>query len=181
MTRLATLASATLLLAACVRPEHQLAHHYEARQHAPYRASGTATIRGEGFIRRANGALVRCSGERVYLVPATPYFDAWVDVYLTGGVVADADGRARLHSPIVRVTQCDSRGRFAFEDLPEGVWHVLAYLDYEEFLLGYSVSSDYGRGFGVINYTMSENMQTKVETRAGKTTRVVLANPNRVD
>ncbi|MEM6763061.1 MAG: hypothetical protein AAF615_09295 [Pseudomonadota bacterium] len=83
-----------------------------------YTATGSATLSGEGFARRATGRLKRCSGARVTLVPALPVLDEAVLAWRAGRTV-DASripvaGTARA----VRTTECNSRGRFSFKGVP---------------------------------------------------------------
>jgi hypothetical protein len=131
--------------------------------HAPWMAKGDATIRGEGFLRRPNGSLVRCAGELVYLVPASPYFREWAEVYRSGGRLANPEALNAAHGKAVRRTQCQMTGRFEFADLPAGKWLVVSRIAYQE-----RIGSD------------DSTLLAEVETKAEGVTLAILSNPNRI-
>lgn len=156
-----------LLLVGCLRPEQPFTMAFSESDHAAFMKPGTATIKGEGFLRKTVGtlgSLARCSGQKVILVPSTPYFDAWVDIYKKGGAVAEADDLAPKHKSALRITQCDMQGKFEFDELPAAKWHVMMEVYYEKEKFWF----------------VGGPMVNEVTTREGKTSRVILANPNRV-
>ena len=156
-------AAVSLTLQACARPEIAMTVAYEEKDHAAWMASGTAEISGEGFIRRPNARLARCSGGRVRLAPASPYFREWVRIIRRGGNAANARQLAQAHKNAIRTTQCNMQGRFTFENLPAGKWFVLTQVTYED-----EDTSD------------NSTFITEVETKAGEAAKVILSNPNRV-
>ncbi len=164
-SRLGLLAAAGLALGACA-VEKKLP--FDAAAHAGAQVKGTARIDGEGFLRRNNGALARCSGEMVYLLPDTAYFREWIDIYRAGHLLEDAGARSAEHGAAVRRTQCTMRGGFIFEDLPAGKWLVLTRITY-----------DAEANFAFLS-RQDHTFLAEVETRAGVTTPVILSNPNRI-
>ncbi|MCA1999111.1 MAG: carboxypeptidase-like regulatory domain-containing protein [Hyphomicrobiales bacterium] len=150
-------------LAGCARPEVEKSIGFDAGAHAAWRAPGRASIAGEGFLRRPNGWLARCSGGTVYLAPASPYFREWVEIHRSGGRVANAAALDRLHDGVVRKTQCDATGRFAFEALPAQRWLVVTRISYQG-----------------VGWNADMTLAAEVETKAGEATQVILSNPNRI-
>lgn len=148
---------------------------YASAEHAAFRAEGTATIAGEGFLRRPNGRLVRCSGNEVFLLPDTPYFREWLAVQRTGGRFEGAADLMRVHRESVRVTQCDMAGTFRFGQLPPAKWFVATRVSYRLDRL------DFTR-INLVNDYWSDDalFVTAIETRNGEVSRPVLSNPNRM-
>lgn len=155
------------LATACMRGEVEKKIAYEAGDHAAFAATGTAGIRGEGFLRRPDASLARCSGGVVYLVPATPYFQEWLEVYRSGAQLANAKALHEAHGKAVRKTQCDSTGRFTFENLPAAKWLLVTRIAYD---------TRYARRPEHDDSTLA----TSVETKAGETAQAILSNPNRI-
>ncbi len=156
-------AAVSITLQACARPEIAMTLAYNESDHAAWMASGTAEISGEGFIRRPNARLARCSGGRVRLAPASPYFREWVQINRRGGNAANGAQLVEAHKKAVRVTQCNMQGRFSFENLPAGKWFVLTQITFD--------SED---------WSDNSTLVTEVETKPGEVTKVILSNPNRV-
>lgn len=165
MLRAGMLAAAGLMLGACA-VEKKLP--FDATAHAAGMAKGTATIEGEGFIRRKNAWLARCSGEFVYLAPDTPYFREWVEAYRAGNTFENAQALNAGHKAAVRKTQCNMQGKFTFENLPAGKWLLVTRVTYDsEASLSLLAKYDY-------------TFVTYAETKPGTTTPVILSNPNRI-
>jgi hypothetical protein len=154
---------ASLALGGCMRPEVEKRVAFNSADHAAWMAKGSATITGEGFLRRPNGFLARCSGGKVFLVPASAYFREWVEIRKGGGQVANARGLDAAHESAVRTTQCDATGRFLFENLPTARWLVVTRISYE------------GQAWNA-HLTLA----TEIETKAGEVANVILSNPNRI-
>lgn len=159
------LAAAGLALGACA-VEKQLP--FDAKGHSAALTKGTAKIEGEGFLRRKNAWLARCSGEVVYLVPDTAYFREWVEIYRAGNTIENAAALNERHKGAIRKTQCNMKGQFSFENLPAGKWLVATRVTYDsEATISILPMYDY-------------TFLTEVETKAGETTPVILSNPNRI-
>jgi hypothetical protein len=155
---------AAALLAACL-PQRDMKASFSLADHQPWAAKGNAGVDGEGFIRRPNGWLARCSGNKVYLVPASLYFQEWIGIRRAGAQVANAAELTKQHREAQRETQCDQRGRFAFSDLPPGKWFVITRISYE-------ARND--------DFTEDALYVAEVETTSGKRADVILSNPNRI-
>lgn len=156
-------AASLAMLAGCMQKELKAA--YSAPDHAAWMGKGTATVNGEGFIRRPNGWLARCSGERVYLIPASSYFREWIDIRRSGASVANSRALFETHKEALRTVQCDQRGRFQFAELPPGKWFVLTRISYESARDSFSENALY---------------VTETETKPGQSASVILSNPNRI-
>lgn len=156
--------AALALLVACL-PQHELKASFSMADHQPWSAMGNASIDGEGFIRRPNGLLARCSGNKIYLVPASAYFREWIDIRRAGAQVANAVELTKTHKAAQRETQCDQRGRFAFSGLPAGKWFVITRISYE-------ARTD--------NFSEDALFVIEAETIPAKRTDVILSNPNRI-
>lgn len=89
---------------------------------------GTGTVEGEAFLRRDYGRIVSAAGERVYLIPATPYvverfakmFGGDQRSYYGNEVEAPPDGYYRYR----RETKVDMTGRFTFKNIAPGRYVV---------------------------------------------------------
>jgi hypothetical protein len=98
--------------------------------------AGANSVTGSVVYRtKANGAF-SCAGRSVALTPAAP-LSAERTEHLYGSsdhaVASIADVRERssgqaapAYAAYVRSTQCDEAGHFAFRDLPDGAWFVVA-------------------------------------------------------
>ena len=159
----ATLTVAFLALGGCLLRKEATAVSFDASAHLPWAGQGTARIDGEGFLRRPNAFLARCSGGFVFLLPDSAYFRDYVRIRRAGAKVADDAGTKEAFDKAVRKTQCSMTGRFFFENLPAGKWFVALRISYEG-----EVWSD------------DSSLLNEVETKAGETSKVILSNPNRI-
>ncbi len=148
---------------------------YSSQEHLAFRASGTATVSGEGFLRRPNGRVVRCSGSEVFLVPDTPYFREWISVFRQGHRFEKSAELVAAHKEAVRVTQCDMAGTFRFGQLPAARWFVATRVTYQLDRVDF-------RKIDLANDYWSDDAMfiAPVETRSGEVSRPVLSNPNRM-
>jgi hypothetical protein len=92
------------------------------------RKAGRGRIDGQAFVRRDYGRPVTAAGERVFLIPATPYA---VDRFsrMFGGERRSYYGAAVEEPPpeyfdYRRETKVDMAGKFAFENLAPGRYIV---------------------------------------------------------
>jgi hypothetical protein len=99
-------------------------------------ANGPNVIEGEA-VWRHDGRVFSCAGQSVGLTPETPYTrQRMAELYGSDEAaiqpVTEVRARAakapttRDYHAYVRSTECDSRGRFVFRDLPDGGWFVIA-------------------------------------------------------
>lgn len=88
----------------------------------PYTGKGPATLNGQAFMKTVGGDVKTCAGNKVYLMPGTPYNDEII-AHSHGNVsMANRDERA---SKYLRTGICDVSGKFTFEQLPAKKWYVL--------------------------------------------------------
>lgn len=152
----------TLLLSGCGETVEKKVG-FSLPSHAAWQAKGNAAIDGEGFLRRPNGWLARCSGGFVYLVPASDYFREIIEVYRKGDRLAASQNLEGVNSPVVRKTQCNMQGKFAFSELPPGKWIAFTRIDYDG-----------------AEWLADLTLVGEVETKAGTVTKTILSNPNRI-
>jgi hypothetical protein len=131
--------AAVLGIAGCLG-QIQMQTRFEPGEYRSYLKHGTSTLKGQGFLRQAGGSVVTCAGEEVDLVPETPFFlEALRQVearYVNNGrsdlafsywkrwlsqLEYDIDPAYR---PVLKHTQCDAQGNFAFNEVPPGRWLV---------------------------------------------------------
>lgn len=89
---------------------------------------GRGRIDGQAFLRRDYGRLVTAAGERVFLIPATPYAVARFDS-MFGGDMRSYYGNAVEDPPdsyyrYRRETKVDMTGKFSFEGIAPGRYIV---------------------------------------------------------
>jgi hypothetical protein len=97
---------------------------------------GTGRIEGQAFLKRDYGKLVTAAGERVFLLPATPYTLERFDRMFGGGYRAYF-GTAIEETPPVyyryrRESKVDMRGKFVFENLAPGRYLVVTRVFWQE-------------------------------------------------
>ena len=159
----AGLTLALLTLGGCLLRKEAVAVAFDAAEHAPWQAKGTAGIDGEGFLRRPNAFLARCSGGIVYLLPDTTYFRDFLRIRKSGVYVEDDPAVREAFAKGARQTQCNMNGRFYFQELPAGKWHVALRISYE------------GEA-----WRDQSSLLAEVETKPGEVSKVILSNPNRI-
>ena len=90
---------------------------------------GKGTIEGKAFATNSSGQVVHAAGQRVYLIPATPYARERFAVQFLGGRdlpvwipdLREADPRYRDY---IRTTVADAGGSFRFNLLAPGTYIV---------------------------------------------------------
>lgn len=120
--------AAALLLVGCAQQQPRAPltawePAYSAEEHAPYRADGTSSITGQAFLRQRGGGVVTCAGEKVMALPDTQYFRETL-VQLKAGLRPASDQERWQGAGLVRWSQCDAQGNFAFAKLPAGKWII---------------------------------------------------------
>lgn len=117
----------SVVLTGCVAPPREqvaVKTPFDLAEHAPFRESGKGSVQGQGFLRQAGGGTVTCAGSTVVLLPATPFFKEFVDLYIAGKtptVTPPPGDRA----PLFRRSQCDAQGNFSFESVPPANWTIM--------------------------------------------------------
>ena len=108
----------------------EIAADFNPRDAAFIRVKGKADIRGQAFVPQTNGRLMRASGTDVYLIPRTAYADERMKAIfgdkkyrLKGRPVPDPDPSYEAY---MRKTIASSGGSFAFENVADGEYYVVA-------------------------------------------------------
>ena len=117
-----------LALASCGAGTATIQSRFDPADAAFALKGGTGRIEGQAFLRRNFGILVTAAGERVFLIPATPY----ARERFTG--LFGGDKRAYYGNTVDdpppdyyesrRETKVDMSGRFVFEDVAPGSYIV---------------------------------------------------------
>lgn len=105
-----------------VVPMHE---QFDAADHDPFLAPGTASINGQAFLRQRGGGTVTCAGSKVMLLPDTPFFSEIVDKIKTRRTPAPLAKLDPKYKGLLRQSQCDAQGSFVFERLPAGGWIIM--------------------------------------------------------
>ena len=121
----AVLGAGCVATAPQVREPDRLRTPFDAKEHAPFAATGTASIKGQAFLRQRGGGVVTCAGSAALLMPYTEYFleSTWY-ARERRHLTHEPDARAMLPA-ILRKTHCDAQGNFSFDRLPAGRYIVL--------------------------------------------------------
>lgn len=132
MVRAVLLAVATLALESCAAlnlkpPAERIA--FPEQEYASMPQTGTATVRGQAFLKTRGGDVKTAAGEEVLLNPVTSYSKQWYNVsYLGGRALTEPDPRYAQH---IRKTVADGDGRFTFSNVPAGRYYVVARVVWE--------------------------------------------------
>lgn len=118
----------SLALASCGAGTAQLGKSFDPADAAFALKPGFGRVEGQAFLRRDLGIIVTAAGERVFLIPATPYarerfaglFGGDKRAYY-GNVVDDPPPG---YYDTRRETKVDMSGRFVFEGLAPGSYIV---------------------------------------------------------
>ena len=129
MVRVLVLCFGAVSLAGCqMGPSAPISSAFDRVSAEYINKSGTGRIEGQAFLRRDYGRLVTAAGERVFLIPATPYAVERFDRMFGGdrrsyyGNVVDEPPPEYL--TYRRETKVDMSGNFTFENLAPGRYIV---------------------------------------------------------
>ena len=115
--------AAAQCLAGCAPHEpYVIQTAYSDADFQPWTGPGTATLRGQAFLKTVGGDVKMCAGETVSLMPATAYNKEVMSPAAEG----DKANRDPSADKYVRTTVCDGEGRFVFANLPAKEWLVQA-------------------------------------------------------
>jgi hypothetical protein len=100
---------------------------FDAKLHESYAAEGTASVKGQAFLKTRGGNVKYGAGEEVLLIPKTPYFEAFVRSSLLGfkRTLDDQAGK------VLRTKTSNGQGEFMFEKLPAGEYIVMTQVYWE--------------------------------------------------
>ena len=110
---------AALFLAGCAVEPVALTTPFSPTDHSAWEGRGTATLRGQAFLRTVGGEVRTCAGSTVLLMPASVYGREFVTLAAKGTPIANPDPRYR---GTWRTTVCGADGSFTFRDLPAADW-----------------------------------------------------------
>jgi len=110
-------------------PTYKTTSIYNPEEVSWFDQQGVGTITGNAFIRKQDGGIVSCAGQRVTLVPKSSYADERMEFiyqslesgHNTSRFIDEADSR---YMQSILTTVCDVDGRFKFKSLPAGSYYV---------------------------------------------------------
>lgn len=121
------------VLAACAAPPQATTQPpriagpaWSASDHLAFAAEGPHQLLGQAFLRQRGGGVVTCAGTKVMALPDTGYFRALIINVRAGHAVSQDELEQARAARVVRSTTCDASGRYAFERMPAGDWHVIS-------------------------------------------------------
>lgn len=103
---------------------------YNPDDYQAYKAAGSNSIDGQGFLTQLGGGVVTCAGHPVFLTPDTPYFREIVSIAVHGNHPQFPHGSGGPED-VVRHTVCDAQGNFSFSELPDGKYIVMTEVTWE--------------------------------------------------
>lgn len=161
---------AAVLLAGCSTGPVMLTSRFDPAEVAWFAARGTNTIAGNAIVRTARGTVKTCAADIVTLSPVSRYGRERMQALygsdeegfnpIVGGHPADFGGDDPRYLATARTTRCDAHGRFAFDELPDGDYYVVAMVTWRE------------RGFGL---EQGGYLMRRVHVSTGETKEVLLA------
>jgi hypothetical protein len=116
------------LLAGCESTGESLAPFVEA-DHAGYLKTGTGVITGQASAPSEEGLVTHKAGVTVLLMPDTPHFVDWVQRETSGQSWPPPIDEEALK--YVRATVSGTKGRFSFQNLPNGRYIVFVRLTWQ--------------------------------------------------
>ena len=124
----------------------------------PYLGSGTANIVGSAFLKTQGGDVKVGAGDRVELIPSTPYTAERFGIATSGMRIEARDGRLQRY---IRTTLADAQGNFEFRNIPAG-----------SYFLACTITWQYASQFGAL--TSGGQAIAPVTVRDSETEKVVL-------
>ena len=111
---------------------HQTLATYDAEEVSWSKERGSASIHGNAFLRKQDGAIVSCAGLPLSLVPASSYANERIS-HLYGNLEQGRSNNSRQidegdpdYFEDHKTTICDVDGRFKFEYLPAGDYYLIS-------------------------------------------------------
>src|SRR3954454_6000117 len=122
---------ASFALTACVTVAKIDTEFDEAMQQqaAKQLEPGDATIKGEAFLRPGTWRSLKAAGERITLIPATPYAEERIRKIFGSGSFAPANGGTmapsnETYSALTRTTKGVHEGKFVFDNVKPGRYYL---------------------------------------------------------
>jgi len=122
--RLRPALSALLLIVGCVRQPVQMQTKFDYSEHKPYADRGENTVKVQDFLRQQGGGVVTCAGSEAILIPNTPFFREAFKHYREIKKPQPAEKISPEFRSMVKRSQCDAQGNFAFHNVPDGSWFL---------------------------------------------------------
>lgn len=106
---------------------------------------GSNTVKGQAFMRQANGGVVTCAGYDVNLIPVTDYssermqasylstLEGYNPAYSWNGYAINyifIPDEAQYHQ-LMRTTTCDAQGNFKFKNVSKGDFFITAKVQWQ--------------------------------------------------
>ncbi len=101
---------------------------FSADEHAALSQPGTATIRGQAFVKTRGGDVKPCAGEAITLFPGTAYVGEIFGRIERGESLTVPDPRLDTYT---KKAIGDGEGRFAFTGIAAGTYYVSCYVNWE--------------------------------------------------
>ena len=118
-----------------IRQPVQMQTQFDYSEHKPYTQFGNNTVTGQGFLRQQGGVIVTCAGSDVYLLPATSFFREYINHIRAGKNPQQGNQIGPSYKVMIKQSQCDAQGNFAFSNIPNGSWFVMTEV---KWVVGYS-------------------------------------------
>ena len=123
---------AVLVLAGCAAQKKiQLVERipFPENEYVQLQKTGTASVKGQAFLKTRGGDVKVAAGEEIILNPVTSYSTQWYEqAYLTQKMLSPADSRQEQY--IIK-TIGDGSGRFVFKNVPAGEYYLTARVVWE--------------------------------------------------
>lgn len=117
---------AVAVLSGCVTAT--LTSSFNAADAAYINEIGTATVKGQAFLRRNDGVVVYGAGSEVFLIPKTAYSDERMAAIYGAGKTTYFGVQFKNEDPLylqyTRKTVADGEGRFQFTNVRAGSYYI---------------------------------------------------------
>ena len=132
----------------------------EEYQKLPKMGTGTATVRGQAFLKTRGGDVKYAAGNEIHLLPITSYSNQWYrEAILPNRPMAKYDPRYKQY---ITTIMGDGEGRFEFKNVPAGNYYLSTIVAWEYIA---------GRGY---SYPTGGNIVKKISVENGQELRIIL-------
>lgn len=124
-----------LILSGCAQ-QYSIKNNFDPKEASWIKSKGKGIIEGEAFLKTVGGDVRTCAGNGTTLIPVTSYStERMLLLYQNvdmGFIPAAFASKTPFSNDDKRYydyslsTQCDSTGRFGFEDLPNGNYYAIS-------------------------------------------------------
>ena len=129
MRRLVLFTLVVLLSACATMAPPQSRMPFPENEYQVLAKSGSATVKGQAFLKTRGGDVKTAAGNEVILNPVTSYSMEWYEKsYIPGKRMVEPD--QRLFN-FVRKQVADGNGRFTFKNVPPGEYFVTTIITWE--------------------------------------------------